>query len=297
MSFDIRLPQINAPTEKEQLAQIKSYLFQLAEQLQWGLQNIESSSKSSNVVVTPTPRSLLAGSQPAQSPEATFGSIKALIIKSADIINAYYEDIHERLEGQYVAQSDFGTFKENTAQDITKSATRIDNAFINIQSIETNLIDVDESVEEVRTGIDSNLQVLNEEISELNMALNDAKGSIDSDIQGIRDEIENIEFSLVEVNANIRSGLLYYDDDEIPVYGLEIGQKTMVDGEEVFNKFARFTSERLSFYDRNGIEVAYISDYRLYIYNVEITGIFKIGGLVDTVMASGDVVTKWVQGG
>lgn len=293
MSVDIRLPNINAKTEAEQ--QIKSYLIQLAEQLQWALKNIDTSNNTT--IVNPTPRSLISSSQTTASAEATFGSIKALIIKSADIVNAYYDEINKKLKGEYEALSDFGTFKETVTHDITQSATRIDNAFTNIQSIETNLQDVDESVEKVKTGIDSNLKVLNEEIGELNTTLNDAKDSIDSDIQGIKDKIENIEFSLVEVNANIKSGLLYYDEDEIPVYGLEIGQKTMVDGVEVFNKFARFTSDRLSFYDRNGIEVAYISDYRLYIYNVEITGIYKIGGLVDTVMSSGDVVTKWVKGG
>lgn len=295
MGIDIRLPNITGTTEREQLLQMKSYLFQLAEQLQWALKNVDTSNNT--VVVTPTPKSLLSSSQTTASAEATFGSIKALIIKSADIVNSYYEEINKKLVGEYEALSDFGTFKETVTHDITQSATRIDNAFTNIQSIESNLQDVDASVEEVKTGIGSNLQVLNEEIGELNTALIDTKDSIDSDIQGIKDEIESIEYSLVEVNANIRSGLLYYDDDDIPVYGLEIGQKTMVDGEEVFNKFARFTADRLSFYDRNGIEVAYISDYRLYIYNVEITGIFKMGGLVDTVMSSGDVVTKWVKGG
>jgi hypothetical protein len=80
------------------------------------------------------------------------------------------------------------------------------------------------------------------------------------------------------------------------VYGVEIGQKNTIDGEEVFNKFARFTADRLSFYDQNDSEVAYISDYKLYIRNAEITSSLKIGGFVDTVMPSGDVVTKWVGG-
>ena len=51
---------------------------------------------------------------------------------------------------------------------------------------------------------------------------------------------------------------------------------------------------RSSFYDNNAVEVAYISDYRLYISDVEITSNYKIGGYIDTVMADGRVVTKWV---
>jgi hypothetical protein len=115
-------------------------------------------------------------------------------------------------------------------------------------------------------------------------------------MQEIKTDIETIEYTLVEVNAHIRSGLLYYDDNGTPVYGLEIGQRNTIDGEEVFNKYARFTSDRLSFYDQNDSEVAYISDYKLYIRNVEITGSYKIGGFIDIVQSNGDVVTKWVGG-
>ena len=81
------------------------------------------------------------------------------------------------------------------------------------------------------------------------------------------------------MNAHIKPGILYYEDG-IPVYGLEIGQKNTIDGVEVFNKYARFTSNKLSFYDQNGTEVAYISDYKLYITNMEITGTAKFGAFL-----------------
>lgn len=41
MSTFFRLPKIDAPTEREQLAQIKSYLAQFIPQLEWALNNIE----------------------------------------------------------------------------------------------------------------------------------------------------------------------------------------------------------------------------------------------------------------
>lgn len=96
-------------------------------------------------------------------------------------------------------------------------------------------------------------------------------------MQKLFTDIENLEHSLIEVNANIRSGLLYYDDDGVPIYGLEIGQRNDVDGVEVFNKYARFVADKLSFYDKNDTEVAYISDYKLYITNAQITGTLNLG--------------------
>ena len=243
MGTELRYPNITGATEREQLVQMRSYLHQLVDQLQYALNNVGSS--------TVTIVSQQGSSKPTQSstidPEATFNAIKSLIIKSADIVNAYYDEVTTRLEGKYVAESDFGSFAEQTEQSINQSSTDIEQLFTNLQALFT--------------------------------------------------DIENINFTLAEVNAHIRSGLLYTDDDGVPVYGLEIGQRNSIDGVEVFNKYARFTSDRLSFYDQNDTEVAYISDYKLYIRNVEITLSYKIGGLVDTVMSNGDVVTKWVGRG
>jgi hypothetical protein len=241
MAIDLRFPNITGATEREQLAQVKSYLHQLVEQLQWALKNVDTSSNT--VVATPIARSLLPAEQTStKDSQATFNSIKPLIIKSAEIVQAYYEEISSRLGSKYVAQSEFGTFVEENEQEIKKNSTGIEQLFSNLQTIFT--------------------------------------------------DIDNINFTLAEVNAHIKSGLLYYDDEGLPVYGLEIGQKNAVDGVEVFNKFARFTSDRLSFYDQNDTEVAYISDYKLYITHAEVTGSIKLGGfLIDT---TNGLAIKWV---
>ena len=253
MGIDIRLPSITAATEREQLQQMKSYLFQLAEQLQWALQNVDTSNNT--VVVAPTAKSLSSPTQTPVSAEATFGAIKALIIKSADIVNAYYEEINKRLEGIYVAESDFGTFQEQTSLDMAATSENIKLAFGNIQ--------------EIKTGVDSSLNELLGEI-----------GGIDDKVDK---SLDGINSYLVDVKASIKVGHLNKDKaNETPIYGIEVGQTNIVNGKETFKKFARFVADRLSFYDRNGIEVAYISDYKLYITHAEVTGTLKIGGyLVD----------------
>lgn len=224
MSFNLRLPNITGATDREQLAQIKSFLYQQTQQLQWALNALNGTS-SSDVVIQ---RSQSAGGGSVEiNSQHTFNAIKALIIKSSDIVNAYYDIINQRLDGEFVAKSDFGTFKEQTSQDIIKSSAAIESLYENIQ-----------------------------------------------EIIGAVDGIEN---ALIAVKAHIRSGLLYTNEEGVPIYGLEIGQINTVDGEDVFNKYARFTSDRLSFYDANDTEVAYISDYKLYITNAEITGVVTLG--------------------
>lgn len=108
MSIDIRLPNINGATNAEQIAQMRSYLYQFAEQLNWALRTLESGQSSESVVVQETKES---SSSETKSPvTSTFSEIKALIIKSADIVEAYYQEIDKMLEasGKYVAQADFG---------------------------------------------------------------------------------------------------------------------------------------------------------------------------------------------
>lgn len=230
MGFELRLPNINGKTDREQLAQIKGYLYQIIPQLQWALNN---ASPSAGNVVVQQPTTAKAAAPSEADVAADFNAIKSLIIKSADIVNAYYAEISRRLDGEYVARSDFGTYSERTSQEITENSTGVERLFTNVQKISS--------------------------------------------------DVDGLAFTLVEVNDHIRTGLLDNGDDGVPVYGLEIGQRNTVDGVEVFNKYARFTSDRLSFFDHNDTEVAYISDYKLYITHVEITGTAKFGAfLLDT---------------
>lgn len=241
MSVNLRFPNITANTEAGQLQQIQSYMHQLVEQLNWALSNVDG--EITRVVQTATASNSSSSSNGADA-IATFNDIKALIIKSADIVNAYYDEINTRLEGVYVAESDFGSFAQQTTADIKANSTNISTLYSNLQAIIT--------------------------------------------------DIDNLEHSVIEASAYINSGLLYYDGSGVPIYGLEIGQRNEIDGVEVFNKYARFTSDKLSFYDQNDNEVAYVSDRKLYITIVEVTGSFIMGGFVDTVLEDKSVVTKWV---
>lgn len=241
MSIDIRLPKITAASEKEQLTQVKGYLYQLVEQLNFALKSIESGAAGNYAVTSGGASNSSAKTESKDDSQSKFNEIKALIIKSADIVNAYYDEIDRRLDGKYVAQSDFGTYSEETALSISESSEYIKNIFANMQEIDS--------------------------------------------------DIESIEGSLIEVNAHIKTGLLDYDESGAPVYGVEVGQINIIDGKEVFNKYARFVSDRLSFYDQNDQEVAYISNYKLFITHVDITGSISHGGFITDI--TNGIAVKW----
>ena len=430
--MDFRLPNIHG-SDKEQLAQMKSYLYQLVGDLQWALDNVSAGSQS--VVVQTRSGAVVPSASHSTDIETTFGALKPLIIKSADIVKAYYEEIDSllNLEGSYVADSDFGKFVQNTKLQLSATSDNITQNYTNIQTITTNLGTVttnlgtvtntvttlggevstisgnvsslgdtvttmdgkitttNERIDEANQGIqgvrdgvagvnnlvgatkeqlEGNLNILEDELGKLDSALQSTKDDLEGQIGGAKDELrgelqdvedttnsriddtngridgvngdlEKLETSIdgkiklvddkanetdkllqaakeelkgsldnldvyakelgtiiLETTAYIKTGLLYNTDAGIPVYGLEVGQEVEdgVTGDAVFRKYARFTSEKLSFYDSNNNEVAYISDKKLYIGQAEITVSFQIGKLMDLVMSNGDVVTKWVGG-
>lgn len=463
MSFNIALPNITGLSEEEQLAQTRRYLYQLAEQLNFALNSIDGGVEEKVVKQIQQ-----AASKPKTKEEAqaSFNDIKALIITSADVVNAYYEEINKKLSGLYVAESEFGTFVEETRNNISANSTGINQYYENTQTVIGNLAselggvkenvdslsgsytyvssrvdsvsgeltnvsgrvdsvsgeitnvsgrvdavsgeitevsdrvasvsgdlsgvsgrveEVSGRVESVNTDLSGKFESVSGEVSEVSgrvdtvsgnvtavsnqlgevsgtlsqvsdkanaveagldkattetqTALGDLSselggvkentdklsgdisgvtervgtvegsidglttelGNVDGKVNGVSDRLDSAENALSEVEiyvkttkANIKSGLLYYDDEGTPIYGVEVGQENEINGVTVFRKYARFISNRLSFYDENDNEVAYISDRKLYITDVEVTGSYKIGGLRDYVRTSGSVVTKYV---
>ena len=278
MSINIRLPNITGKTTEEQLKQIQSYLIQTAGELNWALSQVSGEGGT----YTPyrsvnTGGSVVDAQAEAEAILKEFSQLKGLIVKSADIVNAYYEEINKRLVGYYVAQSEYGTFVEKTTADIAANSYGITQTYKDIQIVA-------EDVTNTREALSGDISDTKEELDK----------KITDTEKGLLDQIDTAVAIVAEVNAYIRTGHLDEDEYGLPVYGLEVGQSNEVNGVEIFNRYARFTANRLSFFDQNGIEVAYISDRKLYITDVHITGSLLHGGFQDIALADGGIVTKWI---
>ena len=132
MSFNIGLPNITGSSPTEQIRQLNSYLIQMAEQLNWALNTIETSANENTSSAIKFEQSEDISPKEA---EDTFNSIKALIIKSADIVKAYEETIMEDFNGTYFADSDFGTYLEQTSRTIEENSKGVNEVYTNVQTI------------------------------------------------------------------------------------------------------------------------------------------------------------------
>ncbi len=134
MAYDIRLPNITATTERGQLEQIRSYLYQFAEQLKYTVNVIELN--TSNAVVQAQTASISVADPTPEQRLKQFNNLKNLIISSADIVEAYSEEISYRLSGQYVAQSDFGTFREETTKQVEENSKNLTAYYEKLEDID-----------------------------------------------------------------------------------------------------------------------------------------------------------------
>lgn len=240
----IRYPNIIGKTDAQKLEQMKSYLHQLADELNFQLDR--TGNLMSGYASTANDTAVAAIPLKKTDAISNFNDIKALIIKSADIIDAYYEEISKRLDGYYVAESEFGTFKEETELQFEANSKRIELVFTNQQTIESDL--------------------------------------------------EQVKQQNIDIRAYIRYGLLYEDEESgESIYGLELGQVTEKNEETVFSKFVRLAANKLSFYDENGIEVAYASGERFSCPVFEADKLF-LGGFQLFPRTSGNLSIRWTGG-
>lgn len=111
--IDIRLPNITAIDEAGQLAQIKSYLYQLAEQLKWAFGILEGGTAAIGDVVLKDNNGNTVEQESAKDGQKTQEELEGLTdmaVNSAALVKKYYDRIVDitQNEGNYVVQSDFG---------------------------------------------------------------------------------------------------------------------------------------------------------------------------------------------
>lgn len=169
-------------------------------------------------------------------------SLKALIIKTAHTIQKEVDSWTELLEGSYVAKSEFGEYTQTVSNQITATATEV------VQSYH----------------YESLIAAAEDRISDL--------------------ETENSALKTYKTESEqyTKSGLLYYDDDDLPVYGYAVGEvlsRVIVNGEETVRRedlLATFSAGRLNFW-QGGNVVAYYANNKLYVMDGEFLSSLQIG--------------------
>ena len=143
MSVTFTPPTIVGNTTEEKLKSMQSWLFQFSEQLQYTLNNLDTSNFSKGGLEE------IGGAKDTTSTNGALGeefdALKAIIIKTSDTVKAHYEEITETLKSDYLAISDFGEYSENSKAEIFKTASGITQSYERIEKVSGNVAAVDNS--------------------------------------------------------------------------------------------------------------------------------------------------------
>ncbi len=240
--------------ERSQLMQMHAFLFRLTEQL--------------NAALVETDRRIERArmdQKAAQKGETTsnintteqYNSLKALILKTADDVQAEMDILETELKSSYIAKSEWGTYEENLKADFTSTAEGVVENY----------------------GYSSRLD------------------SLEKDAVGF-------DAYIIETNGYIKRGIIGYDENNIPIIGIAIGQdlkstEVVIDGVtwqeiDMTRSLATYTSDKVTFW-QNGVEVAWFSNAELVTTALNVADRITLGGLWEVSRRNGFTI-KWIGG-
>lgn len=257
MAVRVETPPVLSGASEQQIKQVYAYLFRLSENLNVALNNLtEDNFSTGSPLSRYSANTGLNGSSDGKTTAQVYNELKSLIINTAEVINHEMDLLEIALKSNYEAiSSQWGTYQETIDTKISVTAESI--------------------------------------LQELNF-----QSQLDT-------QAAEFERYKIETSGYIKSGFIDYDENGVPIIGIAIGQNlrsvtvTMSDGTAVekidgTQNCAFYTSNKLSF-RINGQEVAYLSNSKLYIHNVEITGRAVLGGSWELSTHQGFMI-KWIGG-
>ena len=241
-----------------QLAQMRSYLYQLAEQLNGALNAIEADSLTEGAKAT---LGSGAASEAVQQVREDMGKtssvLKDLIIKTAESVRSETQRVETELRSSYVAKSEFGAYQEQVDAKFTATAENVTQSIRYASELEGRL---DEQAGDLQGLISYRTET---------------KGYIRQGIVGYADTVPIIGIAIGQ---------------DIQTTGTQ-----SVDGKtyDVSHNMSVWTSKKLSFYVE-GTEIAYFSNGALHVGHVELDRITAAGKW--DVSFSDGVAFKWIGG-
>lgn len=256
---DIRLPNISASADmKTQMAQMRSYMYQMVEQLNWALSAMDGGAQAQEQQLPGQTTVPASDNKKEDDTNQRMANLRDLIIKSADVVRQEMDRLATELKGSYVAQSEFGDYLERISQRIEADPSQLSQYFKFASDIRA---DVD------RVGVDF--------------------ASYKTDVEGyIRQGIVGYDGTVPII------GIAIGQDIRTSQTGVETEQG-VYDVIDKSSNMSVWTTEKLSFYI-GGQETAYFSNGKLTVAQIaadRITG----AGEWDVSFTSG-VKFKWIGG-
>ena len=241
--------QLNTPPMlrgggQAQLAQMRSYLYRLAEQLNGALNAIEADSLTEGAKATlGSGAAESAAQQVREDMGKTSSVLKDLIIKTAESVRSETQRVETELRSSYVAKSEFGAYQEQVDAKFTATAEDVTQSIRYVSELEGRL---DEQAGDLQGLISYRTET---------------KGYIRQGIVGYEDTVPIIGIAIGQ---------------DIQTTGTQSVDGKTYDVIDTSHNMSVWTSKKLSFYVE-GTEIAYFSNGALHVGHVELDRITAAG--------------------
>lgn len=165
MSDIYTLPPAPHGTAEQQLMALNDYLVRLSRQLN----KAGTEAASGNVMVTDSNRTATIKTQAAEKKKTEdlpsreqVTRLQDLILKTASTVDADIEIIRKTMKSDYVAQSDFGTYKQQVSTEFTETAEAVTTVSEKVTEVDAKAAYGISLVEEIRASIVQGFLTYNE---------------------------------------------------------------------------------------------------------------------------------------
>lgn len=242
--------------EKSQLVQMHSFLFQLTEQLNAALSQADDRLQAAERIT-----GLNAENENGGIPNEIadqYQNLKSLIIKTAHTVRMEMDMLVTELGQTYVAQSEFGTYKEQISREIVDTAEKTVESY----------------------GYESRLDNLDRQAADFDDYIIEASGSI---TRGIVDyDANGVPIIGIAIGQDLKSV-------KVTIDGVEYEEI------DTTKNLATYTATGITFW-QNGAKVAWFENSRLTCTSINVNDRVQMGGKWEISHVNGFTV-KWIGGG
>ena len=238
---------------------VYDYLYRVTEQLNLALSNLGAE----NFAADSTARQVLSGGMSGEQKETLergLGNLKSLIIKTADAVQAEMQVLETSISSRYVAVSDFGTYQEDIAAQLTATAARIEQALSYYAELSDSLHGVSEDFEAYRVDVQGYIRQGVIGYDGAVPIIGIAMGR-DLRVTGAKETVDGTEYEVIDTSSNM----------------------------------SIWTPDKLSFYI-NGAEAAYFSNGALYVGTVIVKEKLVLGQDKWQITHDDGFTVRWIGG-
>lgn len=154
-----------------------------------------------------------------------------------------------------------------TRTAVTELSQEVDKFKLDVAETYTEKSEFNTFKQSTEGSIEVNSQAITQQYSDIK--------SVEETVKSIDGQVKDVTTKVTATEGYIKTGKIAEDENQNPIYGVEVGQTT---DDLKFSVFARFTAGKLSFYDGNGNEISYFSGQKLHIKEAVVLSAMNLGG-------------------